>query len=140
MPEIMLLYDVLSLRLNASVALLVTLPVPNDPNAPPLPTCSTPALIVVPPVQVFAPLSIKLPVFIFVRRPAPETTPFSVSVVLSVTSTVPAPLRSTVRPELNVPVVVSRPPLNRSPPDVAPKLRSLATIARLPVQNAVPPL
>ena len=39
-----------SLRLNASVALLTTFPVPSDPVVPPSPICRTPALIVVVPV------------------------------------------------------------------------------------------
>ena len=49
LPEIKPAKVELSERLNVSVALSVTLPV-IAPVTPPLPSCSVPALIVVPPV------------------------------------------------------------------------------------------
>ena len=65
----------LPVRLNRSVPLFTTLPEPSEPVAPPLPTCSVPAEIVVPPEYVLAPAMVKVPAPDFVRAPVPEIAP-----------------------------------------------------------------
>ena len=67
-------------RLKASAALLTIGP-PTMPVVPPAPTCSVPALMVVVPVKVFAPLSVSRSVPSFVKpKPLPpsEITPLIV--------------------------------------------------------------
>src|SRR5437762_3353461 len=60
-------------RLKASAALFVTLPA-MLPVVPPLPTCRTPAEMVVPPVYVLLPVRMSLPVPLLVTVPVPEMT------------------------------------------------------------------
>lgn len=63
----------LSLRLKASVPLLVTLvDVPSVPVVVPLPICSVPALIVVEPLQSLSADSVVVPVPACVTVPVPE--------------------------------------------------------------------
>ena len=62
LPLIRLPTVITSLRLKTSAPLSVTLPVPRLPAAPPAPTCSVPAVIVVTPAYVFAPVRIIVPV------------------------------------------------------------------------------
>ena len=58
-------------RFIARALLSTTLPVPSVPVVPPAPTCNVPALIVVVPVYVFVPLSVKVPAPCLVRAPVP---------------------------------------------------------------------
>ncbi len=60
-PEITFVTVIVSERLKASVALFVTLPAPSEPDVPPSPIRSVPALIVVVPAYVFAPVSVSTP-------------------------------------------------------------------------------
>jgi hypothetical protein len=70
-PEIALPTVIASLRLNASAALSVTLPEPKEPLVPPLPICNVPAVMVVAPVYVFAPVSVKVAAALFSVRVFP---------------------------------------------------------------------
>ena len=72
------------LRLKASVPLFViALDVERDPVVLPLPSWSVPALMVVEPLYVFAPLRMREPLPAFVRpKPVPEMTPPTVRLLL----------------------------------------------------------
>ncbi|MOA40380.1 hypothetical protein D3C78_1622480 [compost metagenome] len=63
-----------SLRLNTRLLLLVILPA-TEPVAPPLPICSVPALMLVPPVWVLAPASTVIPLPFCSTAPAPDIPP-----------------------------------------------------------------
>ncbi|KGD58799.1 hypothetical protein DP49_5682 [Burkholderia pseudomallei] len=129
----------LSERSNASKPLLATSP-ERLPVVPPLPTCSVPAPMMVPPPYVLALFSTSVPASVFVNAPAPPIAPFIVSVWPASTSIVP-PLAVSVVPRavVNVPVASSVPPSKLSPPVAAPRLPSLATL-NMPPLMAVPPL
>ena len=54
---------------------LASVTAPVAARLPPAPSASVPALIVVPPVYVFAPVNVNVPVPDCVSVPVPETTP-----------------------------------------------------------------
>jgi hypothetical protein len=104
---------------NASVPLSVTPPVPKDPDAPPAPTCSVPALMVVVPEYVLAPVRISVPIK-SVSPPVPEAAPAKVPEplvrvrVFDPRVTPPAPDRVTI----DAPDVV--PEMEKVPPSETP--------------------
>lgn len=66
MPELVSVMK--SERLNASVALSVTFPVPSAPVVPPLPTCQVPALTVFwPECVMFVPVHVQVPVPVLMK-------------------------------------------------------------------------
>ena len=72
-----------SARLNASTPLVVTLPT-MLPSRPPSPICRVPAVIIVPPEYVFAPVNAVIPAPACSRAPVPLITPLNVGRVGSV--------------------------------------------------------
>ena len=75
-PVILLAKVRSSLRLMAKVPALVTSAAAIEPVVPPLPNCSVPAEIVVPPPKVLAPVRMSVPAVALVRLPAePEMMP-----------------------------------------------------------------
>ncbi len=76
-------------------------------------TCSVPAMIVVPPVYVFVPVSTTRPALLMISAPLPLTTPESVRRPSAVGPKVPPP-SVTARAEVKFPVGTSVPPLRIS--------------------------
>src|SRR5260221_3438080 len=111
------------------------------PAVPPLPTWSVPALIVVPPLYVFVPVSVSVPRPSLVNEPTPLITPLKVEVVPASARNVPAPALSvTALLDVIPPPAASAsrvPPLKLSGP--VPRLTSLVT-AVMPPLRFVPPL
>ncbi len=68
------------LRLNTNEALSVTAPVPKVPVVPPSPICKVPAVMVVTPEYVLAPVRICVPVPILFRGAGPLSAPEKVAV------------------------------------------------------------
>ncbi|CUJ85725.1 Uncharacterised protein [Achromobacter sp. 2789STDY5608615] len=132
-----------SLRLKASEPLLVMAAAPGRlPDAPPLPSCSVPAAMVVAPAQLLALLvSTTVPAPSLVSAPAPVmacvTVPVTPALALSVpllavTLTLRLPAR------LKLLVNASAPPSSVTPPVLAPSAPS-ALIATVPPCMRVPP-
>ena len=105
---------------------------------PVLPT-RVPAATCVPPVYVFAPVSVSVPAPDFISAPAPEIAPEAVSVVPADGAKPPVVADSaTVRAVANEALVASVPPDSDSPPDDAPSAASDA-IESVPAPMVVPP-
>ena len=113
-PEIVPPRVTVPVSLIASVALSVTLPL-RLPVLPPLPSCSTPALIVVRPVAPSAPVRDSVPVPCFSRPPVPLIAPEN-SVLLAVPAVrVPAPRVMLPAPDRS-PVVCANPARSKVAP------------------------
>ena len=77
-PDTTPAYVKASLRLNNNVAEFTTLAVAIDPVVEPAPTLTVPAEIVSAPVNVLAPLKVKVPEPVFVKALLPDITPLNV--------------------------------------------------------------
>ncbi|MNE57697.1 hypothetical protein D3C80_1526800 [compost metagenome] len=108
------------------------------PVVPPLPTCSTPPSMVVPPAWDASPVRMSVPESFLISRPTPWIGPASVRFV-PVLLNAPSPWSTTSRPMVMVVVVLSVPPLKLSPPAAEPRLVSLK-ICNTPPLIAVPPV
>ena len=65
------------LRLKDSTPLLVTFPVPKVPVVAPPPICKVPVLMMVSPLYVLVPESVKVPMPALVSEPVPMTLPLA---------------------------------------------------------------
>ena len=121
-PVILLAKVRSSLRLMANVPALVMSPAATEPDVPPLPSCSVPAEIVVPPPKVLAPVRMSVPGPDLVSEPlAPEITPPYVP-----PDTVRAVVPRAMLPPLSAVIAAVEPSTVTVPPESVPMLALLA--------------
>ncbi len=121
---------------NAVPVANVAWPVPNELS---LLIIAVPALMFVPPLYVFAPFKVRLPLPSLNNPPLPLTEPFKVTALTLVLRVFIVPLRTTLRFATISPVACNVPFSNVSTPaSTAPKLASLPTVNVL-FKTFVPP-